>query len=525
MRHLIIVLAAATIMVLGFVASWLILGDQARLKQLVADHVYNQTGRQLTIDGAVSVSFFPRLRIDAHQIRLSGPEDYSGPDLLRSESIGAEIRLLPLMLGRIETGEVSLQDARLNLLVDESGAHGFAGMIRRAGREGAPGLVARGPVRLEDLEIQIGSLGFGASQRLLVERVMLDRVAFDRALQLRFEGAIGVPAWVEAVSVDGLLFVPAAEGHFRLTDMKMAGRMAGARRPFELLGTMGFSAIPPLALQLDDGRLRAGGQELRIQGAYESRQRPLIKLEVEAGGLDGRRLADAFGSSTGRDWPDTLIDWIGSYDLQVDFVAERLEVFGVPLAAPRLSAHAEDGFGRIRSARAGFPGGIVEIEGDVRVDPSESILTGVARLDVDDLGLLLDSAGSTIDAEGAGQISIRPAPENSAQVLYEAELEFFDGRWAGLDTLRELAGGAPGDRFRRLVGRLLIYEDAVAFPDLRIFDEDAEIALDGFWLRESGVLSGLAEWVVAGQPSLVFSLGGKGQAPLFVALVDDDVEQ
>lgn len=525
MRHLSIVVAAATIMVLGFVASWLMLGDQTRLKQLVADHVRNQTGRELTIDGSVSVSFFPRLRIDAYQIRLSGPDDFAGPDLLHSDSVSAEIRLLPLMRGRLETGDVSLQGARLNLLVDESGAHAFAGMIRRVGRDGAPGMIAGGPVRLEDLEIQVGSLAFGANQTLRVERVTLDRVAFDRALQMRFEGAIGVPAWIESVTVDGLVLVPAAQGHIRLTDMKMAGTMSGARQPFELLGAMSVSAIPPLALQLDDGRLRVGEQELRVEGQYESRLRPFFRLDMNAQRLNFGDLGAVVSPEMGGDWPETAVRWVGNHDFELEFAAEQLDLLGLGLTSPRLSVRAEDGLGRIQQARAGFPGGVLEIEGEVRVEPVESSLVGVARLDVDDLGLLLRSVGSPIDADGAGRVLIRPASEDPAGLLGEADIEFFDGRWASLDTIRQLAGVSGGDRFRRVLGRLLIYDDALAFPYIEIVAEDVVIQLEGFVLRDSGILSGTAELVAADQPSQMFFLGGHSGAPQFIAASEDDVEQ
>lgn len=521
MRHLLILIAAAGIMLLGFVATLTMLGDEARLKQLLITHMELQTGRTLSIDGQVSVRLFPRIRIDAHDIRLSGPEGFSGPELLRSERARAEIRLLPLIRGRVETREVALQGARLNLLVDETGLHTSAGLMRRIGREGPPGIISSGPLRLEDIEIQIGSLAFGDSRYLVVDRIELDGLAFDRALELRFQGAIGRPAVIEDVHISGLLFVPAGAGHFRLADMRLDGRLAGADQPFELLGGLSFSALDPLSMKLDEGRLKVNGHELAVGALYESRARPYVSVELSAAGLNAASLAPALGSGWLHDALPQLVSWVAGNDFDFLLEADALHVDGLALLSPRLSASARDGTAHIQQAEAILPGAVMELEGDVRVDGSTSTVRALARIEVDDLGELLASGDVGLAAEGVGQIVLHAGSRQDTDALAEAELAFFDGQLAGLGQVRTLAGMTRSEHFDELEGRLLLYSDRIVFPWLAVRNEESLIQLEGVTLRGSRLLSGGAEVILATGQSMRFELAGHSHAPQFLAVPGD----
>lgn len=525
MRHLIIFVSAAVIMVLGFIASLTMLGDQARLKQLLITHMEAQTGRHMAIDGHVSIRLFPRFRIDAREIRLSGPESFAGPDFLTSETLTAEIRLLPLMSGRVETRDVSLQGARLNLMVDETGMHSLGGLVRRPGRPRSQGIVSRGALRLEDIEIEIGSMAFGGSQQLAVDQVLLDGLAFDRLLDMSFKGAIGRPAVIESVTVNGLLFVPAGTGDFRLVDMKMAGRFAGAEQAFELIGALSFSAVPPLSMKLDEGRLGFGGRDLFVNGIYESRKRPYVSARLTGREVDAFGLFSMLGSSVAEDWLGELVDWVAANDFDLDLHAESMIVAGYRLAGARIMLQGADGVARVLAAQAGLPGAMLEVEGELRVGDEESTIRGLARLEVDDFPSLLAAARIDLDAEGAGQIVIRPGADGDAGAQARAELAFFDGRLAGLDRARELAGVATGDRFETLEGQLLIYPDFIVFPVLIIRDESTVVRLEGLVLRGSRMLSGQLEILLASGESMRFELAGQSNAPQFLIVSGDAAGQ
>lgn len=517
MRHWSIVLAATAIMLLGFVASLLIFGDQERLKQLLIGHVELQTGRQMSIDGAVSLRFFPRFRIEADQIRLSGPIAYQGPELVSSDRLVAEVRLLPLIRGRLETREIGFSGARLNLSMDDDGLHSLGGLMRRSGRAGAPGMTASGPVRLEDVEIEIGGLLLAGPRQIQVDRIELDGLAFDRSLNLQFSGAFGRPALISDITLDGVLFVPAETGQFRLADMRLTGRHAGAGRPFELLGALSFTAIPPLSMKLDQGRLRVDGQQVEVEGRYEARARPYFALSARADELDLLSFASILAPGSGSDWSTWLANGVAEHDFDFAWAVDSLVIGTLRLPSSQLSVTAADGQARLHMVPTTLPGALLEIEGSVQVDGPETLIVGLAQLDVDDLGALLSSMGSDLVAAGAGQARITPYSGADGDVLAEAEFEFFDGRIPGLADLRRLAGLAVDDRFEHLRGQMQILDDALVFPMLLIRDEVAEVRVQAIWLRRSGVLQGTVTVVEpAGIQS--FRLGGSGTSLQFTAI-------
>ncbi len=517
MRQWLIVLAATVIMALGFLATVSMLADDERLKQLLARHVEMQTGRQLSIDGDVSVRFFPRFRIQADQVRLSGPTEFAGPELLSSDHLMVELRLLPLIHGRVETREVFLQGARLQVAMDEAGDHSLAGLMRRPGRPGAPGIAASGPLRLENVEIEIGSLEWGPTRQIQVDRIELDGLAFDRALNLRFEGAIGRPPMLSDVSVDGVLLVPAGTGRLRLADMRFSARHAAGGVPFELLGAMSFSAVPPLTIELDRSRLRFGGQELLVEGRYEEMARPRFALHAAGAELDLATMVSLFGALAASQWPVWLANWVAEHDFGVDLALERLAIGPYVLPELRLSVAAEAGMAQLRFAETSLPGALVQAEGTVHSDDAGSSVEALASLDVDDLGALLRAGGFDLAAEGVGQVRIKPGSAADDNALAVAQLEFFSGRLAGLERLRGLAGIDGQDRFDTLTGRLLIHADATVLDSILIHDQFSEVRLQGLMMRGSGRLSGTV-LVEAADDIQRFRLDGFSPQPEFAPI-------
>lgn len=515
MRRLSIVLAALAIMLIGFVASLSMLADQGRLKQLLSAHVESHLGRQLQIDGAVSLQFFPRLRIEAGDVRLSGSEAFDGLDLLSSDRISAEIRLLPLIVGRVETGEVALQGASLNLLFDEDGGHNFSGLLRHRERAGAPGIMVSGPLRLENLALQISTLGTEPIQRLSIERMELDGLAFDRALRLVFEGAIGIPALIEDVTVTGVLFVPAATGRFRLADMTLVGRSAGAELPFQLSGLLDFSAQPPLQMELSDGQLLVGDQKLQVEGRYAARARPYFGMDLTGEALDADMLIRALGDAGGGDWLEVLAGWTVLHDYDLGVHLDRLELGPWPLTDAMIRVRAADGLARIEQARASLPGGTVEVLGEMVVDAELSLLSAQARIEIDQLESTLAAAGLAAWADGVGQLLIEPSEDTESGVLAVGSLRFFDGWIEHLANLRAALGAAANPGYEVVEGRFIVYPDRIEFPELRVIHEGEELEFRRLSVDASGVLSGDARRLAGGKAEEQVALGGTLSQPRY----------
>jgi len=514
MRHWFILLAASIIMLVGLISSLVMFGDQARLKALLIGHVETQVGRQLSIDGAVSLRFFPRFRIEAEQIRLSGPREFQGPELVSADSLTVEVRLLPLIFGRVETGEMRFEGVRLNLAMDDAGLHTLGGLMRRPGRQGAPGITAGGPLRLEDVEIEIAGLLFEGARQIQVDRIELDGLVFDRALNVEFQGAIGRPVRLVDVQVDGVLFVPAGSGQFHMADMRLTARHAPDGRPFALFGALNFVGIPPRSMALNEGLLSINRQQIRLQGTYEKRQRPYFSLSAEADKLDLLAASSILSPGTIAHWPVLLTNWVAENDFELRLSVAHLNLGPFLVPTVQMTVVASAGAASVRMAQTNLPGGLLELEGHVETDPSGALITGRIQLDVDDLATLLESGVGYAFADGAGQIRIQPVTSGTADILAEAELQFFDGSIAALSGLREVAGMEVSDRFDSLRGQVQILADALVFS-LLIRDESAEVRVQAVWLRPSGLLHGTVI-VEAEDGTQRFELSGSAASPQFV---------
>ena len=490
MGRLSVVLAALAIMVLGFVATLTMLADEERARSLLAAHAERQLGRQLQIDGSITVRYFPRLRIEARDIRLSGRESVDGLDLLESEQLNAEIRLLPLLFGRVETSEFALKEARLNLLMDEAGGHSFAGLLRHQQRTGAPGIVADGPLRLENLELKIGSLETELLHTVAVERIELDGLAFDRTLQLRFEGAIGSPPLIEQANLTGLVFLPAGSGDFRIADMVLTGKTPGAYSPFELAGQLDVGARIPVQMKLQRGQLTFAEQQISLEGTYVSKTRPFFEVRAMAESLDASAAQAVAG------FPPTaeLLDWLAAltavHDFAVNLDIAALRVGELSPMEVVLEVVAADGMALLEGGRVALPGALADVDADLKVEAESSLVSGRAQIEIDDLSKLLDAVGFPVDASGVGQILLETADAADSPALARGEVRLLDGRLDGLAALRGELGLTGADAFTEFEGRFMIYDETIEFSELRVHHGSVRLDLDGLVTGSGQFLSG-----------------------------------
>ncbi len=515
MGRLSVVLAALAIMVLGFVATLTMLADEERARSLLAAHAERQLGRQLQIDGSITIRYFPRLRIEAHDIRLSGSDVFSGPDLLAAEQLSLEVRLLPLLAGRVEASEFSVSQARLNLLMDEDGRHSFAGLLHHQHRPERRGILADGPLRLEDIELNFGIWGVERLRRVTVERIELDGLGFDRALGLHFQGQIGLPPVLEEVDLRGVLFMPAARGHFHVADLVLQGRMAGASLPLELTGQLAASAHLPTQITLEDGKLSFGQQEMLLEGAYAGRERPHFQVDVGAQELDAAEFLAMTGVQDLAEWLSSwaLITAVHDYDVGLEL--GRLQLDQLLFSDLLVQLVGVDGLSSIERGQATMPGALVEFDGHLQVEAERSGLSLQAQFDIDDLAALVGMLDLPLSASGAGQLLMGTADDEDFPVLGRGSIRLFDGSLGLLGGLRNKLQLPGGDAFSELEADFLVQADRTEFAALRIHHDGVRLDLDGLLL---GLGQQLAGQVKLGGSELglpVQEIGGTLGAPEF----------
>lgn len=118
---LIIIASIVGVVVFASVALYLFF-DPNDYREEISAGVKDATGRDLTIEGDLSLSIFPWLAIEVGRTELGNAEGFSGEPFLRFEEASLSVRMLPLILSQEATvGTASIEGLVVNLEVAANG--------------------------------------------------------------------------------------------------------------------------------------------------------------------------------------------------------------------------------------------------------------------------------------------------------------------------------------------------------------------------------------------------------------------
>jgi hypothetical protein len=126
-KLLAVLMAVPLVLVLAGALLLPLLADSMYYKRQVIALVEKHTGLTLHIDGEVHLHLLPRLRITATHLRLANPPGFGSGDLARLPWLAVDVKLLPLIAGRVETGAIVLTGLTLNLERDAAGRGNWQG--------------------------------------------------------------------------------------------------------------------------------------------------------------------------------------------------------------------------------------------------------------------------------------------------------------------------------------------------------------------------------------------------------------
>ena len=92
-----------------------------RYKPLIAEQVMKYTGRQLTIEGDLSWSFYPFLGVKTGHVILSNPVGFEQKIFAEIQHATIGVKLFPLFNKRIESSGILLDGLKLNLIKEANG--------------------------------------------------------------------------------------------------------------------------------------------------------------------------------------------------------------------------------------------------------------------------------------------------------------------------------------------------------------------------------------------------------------------
>ncbi len=87
----------------------------------ISDAVRDKTGRELVFDGDLELSVFPWIGVKTGGISLSNAPGFSEKNMFKLKSAEVSLRLLPLISGNVELGNVDVADLQLFLMRNKDG--------------------------------------------------------------------------------------------------------------------------------------------------------------------------------------------------------------------------------------------------------------------------------------------------------------------------------------------------------------------------------------------------------------------
>jgi AsmA protein len=102
--------------------------DPSQYKPQIVDLVKRQTGRTLTMDGKIALTFFPRIGAHVEKVALSGPKGQGA--FARVEDARVAVALLPLLSKQVIVDKVTLDGLAVDLVRDKDGRTNFDDLVQ-----------------------------------------------------------------------------------------------------------------------------------------------------------------------------------------------------------------------------------------------------------------------------------------------------------------------------------------------------------------------------------------------------------
>lgn len=152
------------LVVIGLVAvSWFT--DRDALRRSVERQLREATGLPLVVLGGAEVSLFPDSYVSLHDVRLkdAAADPSANPTTLGVDIVTANLRLVPLLMGRYEIADVALEHPRIDVRRADNGHSNWSPILDTLARTIRPG--ASSTVTFSEVRIRNGTLIFHDADR------------------------------------------------------------------------------------------------------------------------------------------------------------------------------------------------------------------------------------------------------------------------------------------------------------------------------------------------------------------------
>ncbi len=312
LARLLIGLVALVVVVFGAAAIFLATIDANDYKELIANKVSEATGRTLSIEGDIELSFFPWLGLELGQTHLSNAPGFGDAAFARVNAVQVRVALLPLLRGEVKADTVSLKGLRLNLSRSKAGVTNWQDLLKQgapeapakrdapASDENAAALaIAVGGIDIEDAALHWQDAQTG--NELVVSPFHLQTGALKPGepfeLTMNVAMANQNPPLTASAKLSGEITADPRQQRYRLEGVRLEVDAQGKALPGgRLEGELQASAVADLQAQtLKVSTLTVEAMELLLAGQFDVTQlqaAPHISGSLESERFSPRQLLE-----------------------------------------------------------------------------------------------------------------------------------------------------------------------------------------------------------------------------------------
>jgi AsmA protein len=272
--------------------------DPNDFREEISNSAKNRTGRDLIIEGDISLDLFPWLAVSVGKSSLGNAPGFGDDPLASFDKASFSIRLLPVILRQeIIVGAADIEGLRLNLVVNNRGSSNWSDLIPEDSAAGeSDGGAAAASIDVNSIEVidaVVSYTNLEAGETITLDAVNLklgrlksdgSDVPFNAALRFDVQ-----PAGLSGeIDVDTTLAFNADTGVLQLGKLAIDGSVAGvASIPTKMsLNTDGITVAmndyrvtsEPFDLKMLDMRIAANVQPF----SYEDRITPKASIAIDA---------------------------------------------------------------------------------------------------------------------------------------------------------------------------------------------------------------------------------------------------
>jgi AsmA protein len=219
--------------------------DPNDYKGQIASLVRDRTGRELRMEGDLSLTFFPWLGVEVQEVELADAPGFGPQPFARVARVQVRVKLLPLVKRRVEMDTVVVHGLVLHLIKDTQGHGNWEDLAAAAGAPPAAeapskdggGTPPAAAIALGGLDVRDAQLVWedqGARSRYALTELNLHTGA------LRLDGPVDV-----TLACDVESSVPALTGHVDLAVTVATAGSADLGRQTVRLSTLDVTAVVP----------------------------------------------------------------------------------------------------------------------------------------------------------------------------------------------------------------------------------------------------------------------------------------